>query len=103
MNRLTKKYFIGSGVYGSPKGTSCDDLYFLHKVYNKLGQLEDIEKELGIDLVRFLTECSYVLKNSSMTIGKMTNGKEIRTDFGYVEDFIRGIKEELENEQTRNI
>ena len=43
MNRLTMK--IKEGFYIAPNINSTDDLKY------KLGQLEDIEEELGIDLV----------------------------------------------------
>lgn len=69
------------------------------QVMNELIAYKQIEEELGVDLITFLTECQYVLNNCSMTSGKMTNGKEIKTDFGYVEDFIREIKEGLNDDK----
>ena len=64
-----------------------------------LNKYKNIEKELGIDLVRFLTECVYVLNNATMTTGTMTNGKVVKTDYGYVEDFINGIKEGMDHNE----
>lgn len=92
MSRLTFKN--NSGIYHEKSAQGIQ----LREVNQKLGQLEDIEEELGVDLITFLTECIYVLKNATMSKGTMTNGKEIKTDYGYVEDFIDGIKEELDND-----
>lgn len=51
MTRLTRKVYYDGIHYGSPDGIPCDNLEHLEKVYTKLGQLEDIEEELGIDLI----------------------------------------------------
>lgn len=51
MTRLTRKVNYDGIHYGSPDGIPCDNLEHLEKVYTKLGQLEDIEEELGIDLI----------------------------------------------------
>ena len=51
MERLTKRVcYDGEYMYGSI-GIACDDEQYLEKVYNKLGRLEDLEEELGIDLI----------------------------------------------------
>lgn len=54
MTRLTRKVNYDGIHYGSPNGIPCDNLEHLEKVYTKLGQLEDIESNLGIDLVKLL-------------------------------------------------
>lgn len=46
-------YWVLIKLNGSPNGIPCDNLEHLEKVYTKLGQLEDIEEELGIDLITF--------------------------------------------------
>ena len=53
MNRLTRKVeYEGETLYGSPIGTKCDDFDQLQNVYNKLGEIEDLMEEYGInDLV----------------------------------------------------
>lgn len=66
-----------------------------HKMFAKLDQLEDIEEELGVDLISFLTEMNHLMKNSSQTTGYTTSGKEITTDYGYVNDFLQQLKEAL--------
>ena len=54
MKRLTQKMlYDGEELYGSI-GVPCDDLKYLKLIYDKLGQLEDIEEELGIDLIALL-------------------------------------------------
>lgn len=54
MKRLTQKILHdGKELYGSI-GVPCDDLDYLKLVYNKLGQLEDIEEKIGIDLITLL-------------------------------------------------
>lgn len=51
MKRLTQRLdYNYEYEYGSI-GIACDDEQYLEKVYNKLGQLEDLEEELGIDLI----------------------------------------------------
>jgi tRNA A-37 threonylcarbamoyl transferase component Bud32 len=62
----------------------------------KLGQLEDIEEDLGVDLISFLKEMSHLMKTASQTTGYTTSGKEITTDYGYVEDFLQQLKGALE-------
>lgn len=62
---------------------------------DKLGQLEDIEQELGVDLISFLKEMNHVIKTSSQTVGYTTSGKKITTDYGCVEDFLKQLKESL--------
>ncbi len=71
----------------------------LQAIYDKLFDLEDIEEELGIDLIKFLVECKHVLEHSDMTTGITSKGMVIKTDFGYVADFIDGIKETLKKEE----
>lgn len=53
MARLTRKVYYSGTHYGSPDGIPCDNLEHLEKVYTKLGQLEDIEEELRIDLIKY--------------------------------------------------
>ena len=65
------------------------------EMIEKLGQLEDIEEKLGVDLISFLKEMNHVIKNSSQTIGYTTSGKKIITDYGCVEDFLKQLKESL--------
>lgn len=96
MNRYTPIAY-GRGII------NCKESYTqkqIQEMFLKLGDLEDIEEELGIDLIAFLTECKYVLDNCSMSAGKMTNGNEIKTDYGYVYEFIDGIKEGLKNDRN---
>ena len=51
MERLTQRIdYNYEYEYGSI-GIACDDEQYLGKVYNKLGRLEDLEEELGIDLI----------------------------------------------------
>ena len=52
MSRLTMK--IKEGFYIAPNINSTDDLKY------KLGQLEDIEEELGIDLIKAVELCKQV-------------------------------------------
>lgn len=51
--RLTRKVNYSGEHYGSPNGIPCDNLKHLEKVYTKLGQFEDIEEELRIDLIKY--------------------------------------------------
>ena len=54
MKRLTQKIlYDDKELYGSI-GVPCDDLDYLKLIYDKLGQLEDIEEEIGIDLITLL-------------------------------------------------
>ena len=54
MKRLTQKIlYDGKELYGSI-GVPCDDLDYLKLIYDKLGQLEDIEEKIGIDLITLL-------------------------------------------------
>ncbi len=53
MIRLTKK--IEEGFYTTPNINSTDDLKY------KLGKLEDIEEELGIDLIKAVELCKQVI------------------------------------------
>ena len=85
-----------------------DDYYFINgtatcpnEIANKLGQLEDIEDELGVNLVEFLTECKYVLKNANHTIGYTSKGIKIETDFGYVNQFIDEMKKALTKKELK--
>lgn len=52
MNRLTMK--IEEGFYTAPNINSTDDLKY------KLGKLEDIEEEIGIDLIKAVELCKQV-------------------------------------------
>lgn len=59
---------------------------------NKLSQLEDIEEDLDVDLIPFLKEMNHLMKGSSQTIRYTTSGKEITTDYGYIEEFLQQLK-----------
>ena len=50
MTRLTKK-----GVAPVDAIQTSTDIANLYHVYNKLSKLEDIEEELGVDLIKLLT------------------------------------------------
>lgn len=50
MTRLTKK-----GVTPTDAIQTSTDIANLYHVYNKLSKLEDIEEELGVDLIKLLT------------------------------------------------
>ena len=70
------------------------------EIYNKLGQLEDIEDKLGIDLVTFfkiMEKIDDCVKLSSENLCFMPDGKAISTDMGYVMGFFVYIKEMLNN------
>lgn len=58
-------------------------------------RLEAIEEELGCDPIEFLEEAMYVLKHSSQVEGTTRSGTSIGCDFGYVEDFIKDIRKEI--------
>lgn len=58
MKRLTQKILSdGKELYGSI-GVPCDDLDYLKLIYDKLGQLEDIEEGIGVDLITLLKALS---------------------------------------------
>ena len=86
--RLTEKFTNACGGCYEPITND-------REVCDKLGQLEDIEEELGVDLIQFLKECKYVLEHSLTTIGKTSKGTVIETDFDFVKEFINEIKEAL--------
>ena len=93
--RLTKD--LGHGIY--TVGDKLIDGYTMFgEPIIKLGQLEDLEEELGVDLVEFLTECKHVLKSANHVIGYTSKGIEITTDFGYVDQFIDEMKKALRKE-----
>lgn len=62
------------------------------KLFNKVKQLEMLEKELGVDLLLFLTECKNVLKQNGQVLGITSNGVNVVADYNEVKDFIRQIK-----------
>lgn len=64
---------------------------------HKLADLEDLEKELDVDLIEFLSELIYVLKHCNQIRGYTSKGKEIATDYGYVEEFIEDLKEAIKD------
>lgn len=78
-------------------GLTGDDTLFepIRKDLEILEQYKNIEKELGIDLI----EAKYVLDNANMTVGYTRDGKPIRTDYGYIEEFIDELREALKNEK----
>ena len=63
-----------------------------HKMFEKLKELEDIEEDFGVDLISFLKEMSHLMKTASQTTGYTMSGKEITTDYGYVEEFLQQLK-----------
>lgn len=77
MERLTRKVYYSGTHYGSPNGIPCDNLEHLEKVYTKLGQLEDIEEELEIDLIKYLK----AIRQQKVWV--LYNGKIITTDVVY--------------------
>ena len=98
MNRLTKRVDLYKRVPSFCEPPHLEEYSTKNKrlAINKLGHLEDIEEKLGIDLVSFLNEMNHLIKNSSQTTGYTTSGKKITTDYGYVEDFLKQLKEALE-------
>ena len=74
--RLTEK--LDENIYRdlSPK---FDDIEMYQKICNKLGQLEDIEDELGIDLI---TLCK-ALKNG---VYYFANGTQLTKDYVWLVD-----------------
>ena len=51
-----------------------------------------------VNAEKLLAEIEFVLKNSSTSKGRLSNGNAISTDFGYVEDFFNELlsKEDFE-------
>lgn len=51
-----------------------------------------------VNAEKLLAEIEFVLKNSSVSKGNMSNGNTISTDFGYMEDFFNELlsKEDFE-------
>ena len=51
-----------------------------------------------VNAEKLLAEIEFVLKNSSASKGRMSNGHIVSTDFGYVEDFFNELlsKEDFE-------
>lgn len=98
MTRLTRKVNYSGEYYGSPDGIPCDNLEHLEKVYTKLGQLEDIEEELGINLETLLK----ALKNRKIYVSKgyCTEAGDEYGIHGYVEieniDYTQISQKELE-------
>lgn len=74
MTRLTRKVNYDGIHYGSPNGILCDNLEHLEKVYTKLGQLEDMEEELGIDLI------TYIKAIRQQKVWVLYNGKLLQPD-----------------------
>lgn len=64
MKRLTQKILYDGEEYYGSVGVPCNNLDYLGSVYNKLGQLEDIEEGIGVDLQTFLK----VLKNKKIYV-----------------------------------
>lgn len=58
MKRLTQKILYDGEEYYGSVGVPCDNLDYLKSVYNKLGQLEDIEEGIGVDLITLLKALS---------------------------------------------
>ena len=103
MERLTKKY----NKYGKPYCFNCEeevrfDNDIVKKALYKLGNLEDLEEELDVDLIEFLSESIYVLKHCNQIRGYTSKGKEIATDFGYVEEFIEDLKAAIKDKGEQN-
>ena len=76
MERLTQRMdYDYEYEYGSI-GIACDDEQYLEKVYNKLGRLEDLEEELGIDLItlfKALKEGIYYLEEENIFFSNDVN------------------------------
>lgn len=51
MKRLTQKILYDGEEYYASVWSPCDDLDYLKLVYDKLGKLEDIEEDIGVDLI----------------------------------------------------
>ena len=62
MGRLTGKNKVGRYGFITENNTLCifDKNSLADKCYTKLGQLEDIEEELGIDLIKAVELCKQV-------------------------------------------
>lgn len=60
-------------------------------------KFHNLEKELDVDLIEFISELIYVLDNSNQIAGYTSKGKEISTDYGYVESFIEDLKAAIKN------
>jgi hypothetical protein len=92
MSRLTGNIGDFAYTYSGTQKTNKEYDKWVFEATCKLGKLEDLEEKLDVDLIEFLSELIYVLKHSNQTTGYTSKGKEIKTDFGYVEEFIEDLK-----------
>jgi hypothetical protein len=95
MSRLTENIGDFAYTYSGTQKTNKEYDKWVFEATCKLGKLEDVEEELDVDLIEFVSEFIYVLKHSNQTTGYTSKGKEIKTDFGYVEEFIEDLKEAI--------
>ena len=71
---------------------SIPDVEYLEKCIQDHDKYGETSEKLDIDLAKFVNELIYVLKHSNQTTGYTSKGKEIITDYGYVESFIEDLK-----------
>lgn len=88
--RLTEKNEFGNYIGTNLLDDEClcrelsfDELNEMTDVFNKLGQLEDIEEELGIELITFFKALKY-------GVYYFTNGKQLIKDYVYLMDNYMG-------------
>jgi len=78
--RLTEKNGFCYVVNIKPEDNSTkEEITLIGESINKIGELEDIEEELGIDLITFIK----ALKNG---VCYFTNGKQLASDYVYLID-----------------
>lgn len=92
--RLTRK--INDRYYYAKRADEFDGSEFI-EVNQKLGQLEDIEERIGIDLVtlfRILEMFDKTIRNGECgnSYVSLPDGTIFTTDMGYVEEFIERFK-----------
>ncbi len=73
MSRLTRRCVekpYATRLYGAI-GKPCNDIDYLEKVYNKLGQLEDLEEELGcqLEVIKKLRKANYIYRDDGVGFG----------------------------------
>lgn len=100
MKRLTENIGDFAYTYSGTQKTNKEYDKWVFEATCKLGKLEDLEEELDVDLIEFLSELIYVLKHSNQIVGYTSKGKEINTDFGYVEEFIEDLKAAIKGDKN---